>query len=701
MNRLFFTCIAALLIAALQTAGAQQGAAQIEKQLARAHHKATVDGDLPGAIEEYKRIVATAGSNRAVAAKALVRMAECYQKLGDAESRKIYERLVRDYADQKESAAIARARLGNAVKTAKTDAMVSRRVWTLPPAGDIYGAISSTGQVMSYVDWQTGDLAVHDFTTNRDRALTNKGTWAQSLEYAETSTISPDDRQVAFSWYNGDTYDLRVVSMEATQLPQAKTLFVNKDVSWLAPMDWSPDGRWIVVQLTRADRTDQLALVATGDGSLQVLKSSEWRGALEVFFSPDGKYLGFDLPADDTNTQRDVFVLAVDGSRQTGIALGQSHDTMIGWSPDGTRLLFASDRSGSTGLWSQLMVDGRPQSEPELLKTEISRNSVGVTRAGRLYTGVSLGNRDINVVSVDFATGKPLNAPVRPIRSFVGLNQQPAWSHDGKSMAFISARDRAGINRVLGIYSTDTGLVRDLRPELAYFDGPDWAPDGRSVVVRGRNLKGVRGAYAIDVQSGAARRVVSPRDDGGAFGPQWSHDGKKIYYRRSGSAPNTFAFFEVDVDSQTEREVVGRAELLGHPSVSPDGRWIATTVGDKAVWLFPVGEGEPREVFRAQAYEPQGIARYVAWTPDGRSVLISVNRNLGDAAATRRDGVEGGRDLLLVPVTGGQSRKIHVDAQCCEVKIHPDGKQIAFLSGEGKSEVWVLENFLPPDGGKN
>jgi hypothetical protein len=129
--------------------------------------------------------------------------------------------------------------------------------------------------------------------------------------------------------------------------------------------------------------------------------------------------------------------------------------------------------------------------------------------------------------------------------------------------------------------------------------------------------------------------------------------------------------------------------------VSPDGRWIATTVGDKSVWLFPVGQGEAREIFRAKAYEPQGIARYVSWTPDGGSVLISVNRNLGNASAARRDAGEEGRDLMLVPVTGGPPRKIHVDALCCEVKIHPDGKQLAFLSGEHKSEVWVLENFLP------
>ena len=53
-----------------------------------------------------------AKSDRGVAATALVHMAECYQKMGDAESRKIYEHVVRDFADQKEAVAVAHARLG-------------------------------------------------------------------------------------------------------------------------------------------------------------------------------------------------------------------------------------------------------------------------------------------------------------------------------------------------------------------------------------------------------------------------------------------------------------------------------------------------------------------------------------------------------------------------------------------------------------
>ena len=39
-------------------------------------------------------------------------MAECYQKLGDKESQKLYERIARDFADQKDAAAEARSRAG-------------------------------------------------------------------------------------------------------------------------------------------------------------------------------------------------------------------------------------------------------------------------------------------------------------------------------------------------------------------------------------------------------------------------------------------------------------------------------------------------------------------------------------------------------------------------------------------------------------
>src|SRR5437773_7727980 len=66
-----------------------------ETLLQTAIKKELVDGDLKGAIEQYKKVVQS--GNRPIAAQALLHMAACYQKLGDAEGRKIYERIVREF----------------------------------------------------------------------------------------------------------------------------------------------------------------------------------------------------------------------------------------------------------------------------------------------------------------------------------------------------------------------------------------------------------------------------------------------------------------------------------------------------------------------------------------------------------------------------------------------------------------------------
>jgi hypothetical protein len=69
-----------------------------------------------------------------------------------------------------------------------------------------------------------------------------------------------------------------------------------------------------VVFLELKDRTHQLALVSSSGGALRVLKTGRWPGRPRAFFSPDGKYVGYDLPQGVTSV-RDVWVTAVDGTK--------------------------------------------------------------------------------------------------------------------------------------------------------------------------------------------------------------------------------------------------------------------------------------------------------------------------------------------------------------------------------------------------
>src|SRR5216684_3044058 len=120
-----------LLVANLMLSAAFFATAQKtpESMLGAALHQEEVQGDLKGAIAAYQKVLATPGVSRKTAAEALVRMGQCYEKLGDAESRKAYERVLRDYADQNEAATEARSRLAAISGGAKTTEMANRRVW--------------------------------------------------------------------------------------------------------------------------------------------------------------------------------------------------------------------------------------------------------------------------------------------------------------------------------------------------------------------------------------------------------------------------------------------------------------------------------------------------------------------------------------------------------------------------------------------
>ena len=147
------TILTVALVSLSHAAGDDQKARVL---LQAADAKAMVQGDLKGAIELYEKAVKEAGASRPLAAKALLGLGQCYEKIGNTEARKTYDRLVREYADQTDLVAQARARL--AVLTRATVApnpsgMAVRQVWTGPDV-DLLGAPSPDGRYLSFVDWK-------------------------------------------------------------------------------------------------------------------------------------------------------------------------------------------------------------------------------------------------------------------------------------------------------------------------------------------------------------------------------------------------------------------------------------------------------------------------------------------------------------------------------------------------------------------
>ena len=655
----------------------------------------TVKGDLKGAIEQYRKIAQT--SDRAVAATALVRMAECYQKLGDAQARKLFERIIRDYSDQKASADIARARLADA-KPNSTVGLATRQLWSVPPVvlaakGDQgLGTVSPDGRYFSFVDWSIGgELFLHDFRTGRDRRLTTRTKMGRGEEYAQESVISRDGGRVAYAWFNEDGYELRTLDLNARGAVP-RILFANHAEEPLVfPYDWSPDGKWIAVQIRRADGAGQLALVSTVDGALRVLEMSDWRRASGIAFSPDGKFLAYDTAAGSLPEQHDIYIIAVDGHQKSAVAADSADEGVIGWTPDGGHLLFTSDRSGTRGVWALAIAEGKRGGEPQLIKADMRLKPRGITRAGALYFSTALSHRDIYVASVDLATGKLLTTPRRIAGQTVGFNVAGRWSPDGESLAYLPRNKDAS---TLAIQSIATGDVRELRPNLAFvFDeSPLWSPDGKSLLVVGPDRQGQWGIYRVDAQTSDTTllAVSAPPANNWIHLIGWSPNGQILYIRRI-LADNASEQIALDMRTRHE-ETVRRVTLPFVPSPN-GGAWAAFEKTDGGTSLrFETGGGAPSRT-GMHVNAPDDLRGFGGqgprWSPDGRFVVVLQT----GSTDTRR--------VWAVPADGGSPRQLDLGGLVPrDLQVHPDGHRLAIETVEQKTEVWVMDNLAMALGAK-
>ena len=128
-------------------------------------------GNLEEAIKLYQRVVTEFASDRALAAKALVEEAKCYETLGQDKATKLYEQVAKEYSDQKDSAATASARLV-VIRQNKLPApatMAQRKIETLD--GGRVSPWQTDGQRVVFKDSATGALMVSDLAGQGKRVI--------------------------------------------------------------------------------------------------------------------------------------------------------------------------------------------------------------------------------------------------------------------------------------------------------------------------------------------------------------------------------------------------------------------------------------------------------------------------------------------------------------------------------------------------
>jgi Tol biopolymer transport system component len=664
------------------------------------------EGKLVEAIELYNKVVAE-GKGQSLAAQAQLRIGLCYEKLGQKtikQAQEAFQKVVDNFPGEIEAVKMAQEKLSNFLKAQSAIEKASkefnlRKIWS-GPLTDTLGAPSPDGRYLSMVDWMTGDLAVRDLTTGKNRRLTDKGSWQESSEFALFSRWSPDGKKIVYNWLNKEEcFELRIVEPDN---PEPRILYPVGTMEYVHPFEWSPDGNNILALVTQAPRTSQIGLISVADGSFRVLKTTDndWQSNLPIFtFSPDGRYIAFSNLQDEDTQNRDIFLMSVEDKQETVLIEHPMNDSLLGWSPDGKWILFASDRTGSTDAWIVRVELGKPIQAPEMIKKDLGHiDPMGFTQKGSFIYGVSNQGNDIYAIYIDPESGKMNSPPVKATKRYEGSNQSPAYSADGKYLAYVSTRAPRPIQRnVLCIRDLQTGKERELDPEEIDFNYPRWSPDGQFISVEGQDKEGIVGIYRIDVKTGTVDPIIQIEPGVTLYSHRWAKDGQSIFYTRSDPDEKGQNYLRKS-HIHVHNIVNGQDDILtGSPDdakdidISPDGQWLAllNRTAKRVLRIMPTLGGELRALYSFEDMTNSVISP--AWIAGGKYILFYKDATDSPEAESK--------ELVRVPAEGGRIQRLGLKmVNFRHFSVHPDGQHIVFYSRGAKtegSEVWVMENFLP------
>lgn len=671
-----------LQLVILMLAALAASAQKPEVLLEEARKKETVDGDLKSAIVLYEKAAASAGSNRSLAARALVRLGACYEKMGDREARRAYERVISAYADQPE-AAEARSRLTRLGGASDSGQVRTRLLWD--NAIDLWGTVSKDGRYLSYVDWPSCGLGVRDLVAGVNRVLIDLGGCEKAQAEVEASTVSPDGKRIAFEIRRFGTRSpgdyvpegraqVEVIDMDGSN---RRVILQGNGLDYASASSWSPDMKWVAGGYVRRTQpndpgTDGIFMVAVDTGQVKWFKVHENLWPDEVLISPDGNWLAYSVRVPGSTPRLFVRGSADPGSPEI---LLHSNASLLAWTPSGDGLVLSRTRSGQGEIFLLPFRDGQAAGPEALVPgTPATGGAAGMTANGTLIFKSS--NRRVDAVVLpwnpeNLASSVPLNlTPANTGVNWMLGSGATHFSRDGKRLFTVTPENTIRIREV------QSGSERAITPLMRSWNKVKWSHDGSALLVLGTGLEGKTGVFRIDDSTGGAALVTEIPGDTWSFAP--SADGRVLYY---GTPKVTKARDLASGSDRTLFEVPqgGNYDLR----VSHDGTRLAIRAGIYLA-LVELKTGESRVLYRTPELSSERLWG-MDWTSDDRELATIVRPGSGMERM----------QMKIFPVSGGEPRVITIPKELRSLSFSPDGKQVATLRMFDQWQVWALENFLP------
>jgi Tol biopolymer transport system component len=560
-----------------------------------------------------------------------------------------------------------------------------------------------------------GVLAVEDLASGRVRDVTSPYEYIFSSYYP--SGIAPDGEWVAVGTQRiGSPHSqLELIRLDGQD---GRVLMTHEGpdspVDWADAFSWSHDGTKVLTLAWMRDGSTRLEMFSREDGSGVLLKAFDWRAPAWAAFSPDDRFVAYDFQPSEDSPARDIYVLALDGSRERRLTSDPSRKTLIGWSRDGSAIYYSvpDPETRTSSVWRLPMRGERAAGPPTLVRRDIAGETFFLLKGDRIVYRIQSGaNPTTWTATLDLANDRVV-APPSPFLELRGRLVNGArfdWSPDGLNFTYVrsSTGGRPAVELVVHPAS-GRGDERTIRLDhLEYLTGRMPFGEG-AILVRGQNPKrpGYGDLARVDLASGAVTPIEDPKFDELRRGDfpvyrSFSEDLSVLYLRREGE--DATEIVARDLAAGTERTLFrvetrmtrGHPRVLG-PALSPDGRQLAFLVysadatpnparpgdpGSNELHVVPVTGGPSRVVYTGWIG-----GQTLNWTSDNRALVF--------------------RDVVSPGAPGGQVWKVNADGSGKSLlfsmpeglgglRLTPDDRRIVFTGPAERrvAELWVLENL--------
>lgn len=386
----------------------------------------------------------------------------------------------------------------------------------------------------------------------------------------------------------------------------------------------SPDGRYIVYA---AQENGQLDIFRQTVGTRERINLTPGSEAddTQPAFSPNGAYVAF---RSERPEARGIYIAPASGGDARLLADAGYHPS---WSHDGSEIVvssFGRDEPtvrASTSRHALTVINVASGLRKELAAVEASFPSWspnGHRIAYWFYTG-TFGRRDIATIP---AGG---GEPVLIAKDFAVSNWNPVWSPDGKYLYFVSSRSgnqnfwRVRIDEKTG---TVVGQPESVITPSSYSRHLTFARDGKRLAyVRTNNTANIQG---VDFDLAAGKPIGQPfwitQGDRELSRAELSSDGTRFVARRTGRTQDDIV--TVSRDGRDWKEVTNDEPFDRYVRWSPDGKRLAFSSdrnGGGQVWVANAdGSGLKQLTFNPTGETATG---FPVWSPDGTKLAVYYN----------------------------------------------------------------------------